>query len=91
MKKPSCSTTATFAEVSLVPKMAQSPEHVIEFLEDLARRARPYAEKDLAELRAFAATLGIDDLQAWDVTYVSEKLREQRYAFSAQEGEGILS
>ena len=74
-----------FAEVSLVSKMAQSPEHVIEFLEDLARRARPYAEKDLAELRAFAATIGIADMQAWDVTYASEKLREQRYAFSAQE------
>jgi oligopeptidase A len=75
-----------FAEVSLVPKMAQSPEHVIEFLEDLARRARPYAEKDLAELRAFARDeLGIDDMQAWDVTYASEKLREKRYAFSAQE------
>ena len=75
-----------FAEVSLVPKMAQSPEHVIEFLEDLARRARPYAEKDLAELRAFAKEeLGIDRLEAWDVAYASEKLREQRYAFSAQE------
>jgi oligopeptidase A len=75
-----------FAEVSLVPKMAQSPEHVIEFLEDLARRARPYAEKDLAELRAFAKDeLGIADMQAWDVTYASEKLREKRYAFSAQE------
>ena len=75
-----------FAEVSLVPKMAQSPEHVIEFLEDLARRARPYAEKDLAELRAFAkAELGIDQLEAWDLAYASEKLREQRYAFSAQE------
>jgi oligopeptidase A len=75
-----------FAEVSLVPKMAESPEHVIEFLEDLARRARPYAEKDLAELRAFAKDeLGIEDMQAWDVAYASEKLREQRYAFSAQE------
>ena len=75
-----------FAEVSLVPKMAQSPEHVIEFLEDLARRARPFAEKDLAELRAFAkAELGIDKLEAWDLAYASEKLREQRYAFSAQE------
>ena len=75
-----------FAEVSLVPKMAQSPEHVIEFLEDLARRARPFAEQDLAELRAFAKDeLGIDKLEAWDVTYASEKLREQRYAFSAQE------
>ncbi|MDQ2988443.1 MAG: M3 family metallopeptidase, partial [Pseudomonadota bacterium] len=75
-----------FAEVSLVPKMAQSPEHVIEFLEDLARRARPYAEKDLAELRAFAKdNLGTDQLAAWDLAYASEKLREQRYAFSAQE------
>jgi oligopeptidase A len=75
-----------FAEVSLVPKMAESPEHVIEFLEDLARRARPYAEKDLAELRAFAKDeLGIEDMQAWDVSYASEKLREKRYAFSAQE------
>ena len=75
-----------FAEVSLVPKMAQSPEHVINFLEDLARRARPYAEKDLAELRAFAKSeLGIDEMHAWDVAYASEKLRERRYAFSAQE------
>jgi oligopeptidase A len=76
----------SFADVSLEPKMAESPEHVIEFLEDLARRARPYAEKDLAELRAFAKDeLGIADMQAWDATYASEKLREQRYAFSAQE------
>ncbi len=75
-----------FAEVSLVPKMAQSPEHVIEFLEDLARRARPFAENDLNELRAFARDeLGIDKLEAWDMTYASEKLRERRYAFSAQE------
>ena len=75
-----------FAEVSLVPKMAQSPEHVIEFLEDLARRARPFAEKDLAELRAFASDeLKIEQLEAWDLSYASEKLREQRYAFSAQE------
>ena len=75
-----------FAEVSLVPKMAQSPEHVIEFLEDLARRARPFAENDLAELRAFAQEqLGIGQLEAWDLAYASEKLREQRYAFSAQE------
>ena len=76
----------SFADVSLVAKMAQSPQQVIEFLEDLARRARPYAEKDLQELREFAHTeLGITDLQSWDVTYASEKLREKRYAFSAQE------
>ena len=75
-----------FAEVSLVSKMAESPAQVSGFLEDLAQRARPYAEKDLQELRSFAAEqLGISTLEAWDVTYASEKLREQRYAFSEQE------
>ncbi|HEY1150629.1 MAG TPA: M3 family metallopeptidase [Pseudoduganella sp.] len=75
-----------FAEVSLVPKMAQSPEQVISFLEDLAKRARPFAEKDLAELQQFSAQeLGIKDLQAWDLPYASEKLQQHRYAFSAQE------
>ncbi|HEY0847640.1 MAG TPA: M3 family metallopeptidase [Noviherbaspirillum sp.] len=75
-----------FAEVSLVPKMAETPQQVIGFLEDLAKRARPFAESDLAELREFAKKeLGIDKLEAWDVTYASEKLREQRYAFSEQE------
>lgn len=75
-----------FAEVSLVSKMAESPAQVSQFLEDLAKRARPYAEKDLTELRAFAADeLGISDMQAWDTAYASEKLRQQRYAFSEQE------
>ncbi|PHV08842.1 oligopeptidase A [Janthinobacterium sp. BJB412] len=75
-----------FAEVSLVPKMAQSPEHVIQFLEDLAKRARPYAEQDFAELQQFAKDeLGLDQLKAWDIPYASEKLQERRYAFSAQE------
>ncbi len=77
---------ANFAEVSLVPKMATSPAQVIQFLEDLATRARPFAENDLAELRSFAkAELGLDQLEAWDITYASEKLREKRYAFSEQE------
>ena len=75
-----------FAEVSLVPKMAQSPQQVIDFLRDLARRARPYAEKDVADLREFAAKeLGITDPQPWDWTYISEKLKEARYSFSEQE------
>ncbi len=75
-----------FAEVSLVPKMAQTPQQVIGFLEDMAAHARPFAEKDLAELRAFAKeAFSIDSLEAWDIPYVSEKLREQRYAFSEQE------
>ncbi|MBA2547851.1 MAG: M3 family metallopeptidase [Burkholderiaceae bacterium] len=75
-----------FAEVSLVPKMAQSPNEVVDFLRDLARRAKPYAERDMAELREFAASqLRITDLQPWDVAYASEKLREQRYSYSEQE------
>ena len=71
---------ATFAEVSLVPKMAESPQQVLAFLDDLAVRARPFAEKDVAELRK-----SFPDLQAWDVAYASEKLRAERYAFSDQE------
>jgi len=77
---------ANFGEVSVVPKMAQSPAEVIRFLRDLGRRARPYAEKDVADLRAFAAEhLGLADPQAWDWPYISEKLKEARYAFSEQE------
>lgn len=77
---------ANFAEVSLVPKMAQSPQQVIGFLRDLAQRARPYAEKDVADLREFAAKeLGLSDPQPWDWTYIAEKLKEARYAFSEQE------
>ena len=76
----------SYAEVSLVPKMAESPEQVLGFLDDLAQRARPFAEKDVAELREFARReLGLDPLEAWDVAYASEKLRVQRYAFSEQE------
>jgi len=75
-----------YAQVSLEPKMAQSPAQVIAFLDELARHARPFAEKDAAELRAFARSdLGIEALQAWDVPYASEKLRAKRYAFSDQE------
>ena len=77
---------ANFAEVSLVPKMADNPAQVLHFLRDLAQRARPFAEKDMAELRAFAQDeCGLSDLQAWDVAFVSEKLKEARYAFSDQE------
>ena len=76
----------SFADVSLVPKMAESPKQVLDFIRDIARRARPFAERDLAELKAFAATeFGIDNLQTPDVMFVSEKLRKQRYAFSNDE------
>ncbi len=75
-----------FAEVSLVPKMAQTPKQVTDFLRDLARRARPFAEHDLEELRQFSRDeLGLDELESWDVAFASEKLRAKRYAFSDQE------
>jgi oligopeptidase A len=75
-----------FGELSLVPKMAESPGQVLEFLRDLARRARPSAERDLAELREFAGReLGLAEMRAWDVAWASEKLRQSRYAYSDQE------
>jgi len=75
-----------FAEVSLAPKMAESPAQVVAFLEDLAVRARPHGERDWMELRAFAATeLGMPELQPWDSTFAAERLRQQRYSFSENE------
>ncbi len=71
-----------FAELSLATKMADTPKQVIEFLNTLASRARPYAEQDMRELVAYAEKLNISAMQAWDVAYVSEKLREDKYAFS---------
>ncbi len=75
-----------FGALSLVPKMAASTDAVITFLRDLAHKARPFAEQDLADLRAFARdTLQLSDPQPWDWSYVGEKLKEARYAFSEQE------
>ena len=75
-----------FAEVSLAPKMADTPAQVLAFLRELAAKAKPFAAKDIAELRACAKDeLGIADFQPWDAAYVSEKLLQKRYAFSEQE------
>ena len=71
-----------FAEVSVATKMAKSPQQVTDFLRDLARRARPFAGKDLADLREFAQGKA---LNAWDVPFYGEQLKEARYAFSEQE------
>ncbi|HEX5612028.1 MAG TPA: M3 family metallopeptidase, partial [Burkholderiales bacterium] len=74
------------AEVSLVPKMAATPQEVLDFLRDLARRARPFGERDAAELKEFARReLGIDTLEAWDYAYAAEKLRKRQFDFSDQE------
>jgi oligopeptidase A len=71
------------AEESLATKMAESPAQVLEFLADLARRAKPQALQDLAELKAFVkAEFGVDELNSWDVTYYSEKLKQAKYSIS---------
>ena len=77
---------SNYGELSLASKMANSPQQVVEFMRELAQRARPFAERDLAELHEFSRNeLGLSELQAWDISYTSEKLREKRYAFSEQE------
>ena len=74
-----------FTEMSLVTKMAKSNEEVVSFLMDLANKAKPFALKDMEELSAFSKTLGIEKLEAWDIAYVSEKLRQAKYSFSENE------
>ena len=75
-----------YTEYSLTTKMADSPDQVLDFLADLARRARPQAQRELDELRTFAGEqFGVDNLQAWDIGYYSEKLRQHRYQLSQEE------
>lgn len=75
-----------YAEESLLPKMADTPAQVLDFLRDMAKKAKPFAERDMAELLTFARDeLGITDFQPWDAAFVSEKLLQARYAFSEQE------
>jgi len=74
------------ADYSLATKMAQSPEQVLDFLNDLAARSKPIAEQEFIALKAFAKeTANMDELEAWDVTYFAEKLRQQRYSISQEE------
>ncbi|SCZ84400.1 M3 family metallopeptidase [Nitrosomonas mobilis] len=75
-----------YAQVSLASKMAQTPQQILDFLNELAAKAKPYAVRDLAQLKQFATDkLKLNDLKAWDIAYVSEKLRIECYAFSDQE------
>lgn len=67
----------SYADKSLATKMAENPQQVLDFLTDLAKRARPQGEKELAQLRAFAkAEFGVDELQPWDIAYYSEKQKQ---------------
>ncbi|HFD87008.1 MAG TPA: oligopeptidase A, partial [Gammaproteobacteria bacterium] len=75
-----------YAQRSLATKMAETPEEVLQFLGDLAQRAKPAADAEMAELKRFATgVLGISDVQAWDVAYVSEKMRGAYYSLSQED------
>ena len=77
---------ASYAEYSVATKMAESPEAVLAFLNDLAQRAKPQAEQEFATLQQYAAEeLAIATLEPWDITYAAEKLRQQRYAISQED------
>ena len=77
---------ADYASLSMVSKMAETPDEVLQFLERLRSRAKPFGERDMVELATFARDrLGIERLAAWDIAYASERLREHEYSFSQQE------
>ena len=77
---------ANYAEYSLVKKMADTPEEVMEFLHNLAGRSKTVAQREMASLEEFAAQeYGLDDLQAWDIPYYSEKLRQKEFDFSQED------
>lgn len=77
---------ANYADRSLAKKMARSSDEVIAFLTDLAKRSRSQAERELAELEAFAAEhYDLGDLEAWDIAYYAEKLRQKRHNISQEE------
>lgn len=76
----------SYADLRLETRMADSADQVLSFLRELAAKAKPHATRDLAELRQFGADqLGLSDLQPWDIAFVSERLRETRYAYSEEE------
>ena len=72
---------ANYASLSIAPKMANTISEVNQFLADIAKKSKPFAQKDWDELQAFANT----ELQPWDIPYYSEKLKQARYSFSENE------
>ena len=75
-----------YAALSLAPKMARDVSEVDSFLTDFAKRARPFAQKDWNELQEFARSLGlVDGIEPWDMAFISERLKHERYAFSENE------
>jgi len=74
-----------YAEYVLEERMAKSPVKVFDFLNELLTKAKPYADKEINELRALAKADGIDELQSYDHTFYAEKLRKQKYDFNDEE------
>lgn len=76
----------SYADYSIATKMARDPADVLAFLRDLAARAKPFAERDRGELEQFArGNLGLETLQAWDLAYAADKLKQARYSYSEQD------
>lgn len=76
---------ANYAELSLAPKMAESCDQVLTFLHELAAKAKPHAERELAELKEWVKqNFGVDALEVWDIPYYSEKLKEAKYQVSQE-------
>ena len=77
---------ATYADLSLATKMAENPQAVLTFLEDLAKRSKPFAEQEFAEIQAFAREhYGLEQVKVWDVPYISEKIKQARFDFSEED------
>ena len=75
-----------YAQLSLTTKMAENEQQVLDFLNQLAERSYPQGQADLAELTEFAREHhGIEQLNAWDVTYYGEKLKQHKYTISDEE------
>lgn len=77
---------SNYAEYSLATKMAETPDQVVKFLRDLAEKSLPVAKQDFQQLRDFAKdNFNVEDLQAWDIAYFSEKLKQEKYAISEEQ------
>ncbi|MFQ3368419.1 MAG: oligopeptidase A, partial [Methylophilaceae bacterium] len=74
-----------YASMALTTKMANSSKEVINFLDDLANKAKPFASKDMVDLKNYGHKLKIKDIEAWDIAYLSEKIKEERFNYSEQE------
>ena len=76
---------SNYASMALTTKMANSSKEVINFLENLSKKAKPFANKDMEDLKIFGKKVGIKNIEAWDIAYLSEKIKEDRFNYSEQE------